>query len=78
VAGNPTSVANRDDYDVGAVVGRLAILIAAWAAANAPRGRPPVQMQTDDTYRRLFLDEVVGEMRDSFHARADYLRTRYS
>ena len=37
-----------------------------------------VQMQTDDTYRRLFMDEVEGSMRDSFRARADYLRVRYS
>jgi hypothetical protein len=37
-----------------------------------------VQMQTDETYRRLFLDEVEGEMRASFRARADYLRERYS
>ena len=37
-----------------------------------------VQMQTDDTYRRLFMDEVEGSMRDSFRARAEYLRARYS
>jgi hypothetical protein len=37
-----------------------------------------VQMQTDDTYRRLFLDEVVGGMQESFNARADYIRARYS
>ncbi|MEA2481058.1 MAG: hypothetical protein QOJ07_2980 [Thermoleophilaceae bacterium] len=37
-----------------------------------------VQMQTDETYRRLFLDEVTGEMRASFRERADYLRARYS
>jgi hypothetical protein len=37
-----------------------------------------VQMQTDDTYRRLFFDEVEHEMRASFKARADYVRARYS
>ena len=37
-----------------------------------------VQMQTDNTYRRLFLDEVEGSMRASFRARAEYLRVRYS
>jgi hypothetical protein len=37
-----------------------------------------VQMQTDDTYRRLFMDEVEGQMRASFQARAEYLRVRYS
>lgn len=37
-----------------------------------------VQMQTDDTYRRLFMDEVEGQMRQSFQARAEYLRVRYS
>jgi len=37
-----------------------------------------VQMQTDDTYRRLFMDEVEGSMRASFQARAEYLRVRYS
>src|SRR5829696_193516 len=37
-----------------------------------------VQMQTDDTYRRLFFDEVEREMRASFKARAEYVRVRYS
>jgi len=37
-----------------------------------------VQMQTDDTYRRLFFDEVEREMRATFKARADYVRARYS
>jgi hypothetical protein len=37
-----------------------------------------VQMQTDDTYRRLFFDEVEHEMRASFKARAEYVRARYS
>src|SRR5215218_1772257 len=37
-----------------------------------------VQMQTDDTYRRLFFDEVEHEMRASFKARADYVAARYS
>jgi hypothetical protein len=37
-----------------------------------------VQMQTDDTYRRLFFEEVEHEMRASFKARADYVRARYS
>jgi hypothetical protein len=37
-----------------------------------------VQMQTDDTYRRLFFEEVEREMRASFKARADYVRARYS
>jgi hypothetical protein len=37
-----------------------------------------VQKQTDDTYRRMFLDEVVGGMQESFNARAEYIRARYS
>lgn len=37
-----------------------------------------VQMQTDDTYRKMFLEEVVGEMQESFKARAEYVRARYS
>jgi hypothetical protein len=37
-----------------------------------------VQMQTDDTYRQLFFEEVEHEMRASFKARADYVRARYS
>ena len=37
-----------------------------------------VQMQTDDTYRRLFFDDVEREMRASFKARAEYVRARYS
>ena len=37
-----------------------------------------VQMQTDDTYRQLFLEEVVEEMQESFRARAEYVRARYS
>jgi hypothetical protein len=37
-----------------------------------------VQMQTDDTYRRLFLDEVEREMRETFRLRAEYVRARYS
>jgi hypothetical protein len=35
-------------------------------------------MQTDDTYRRLFFDEVEREMRASFKARAEYVQARYS
>jgi hypothetical protein len=35
-------------------------------------------MQTDDTYRQLFFEEVEHEMRASFKARADYVRARYS
>jgi hypothetical protein len=33
-----------------------------------------VQMQTDDTYRRLFFEEVEREMRASFKARAQYVQ----
>src|SRR3954469_1832758 len=35
-----------------------------------------VQMQTDETYRRLFLDEVTSQMRRSFAQRVEYLATR--
>jgi hypothetical protein len=35
-----------------------------------------VQMQTDETYRRLFLDEVTAQMRATFAARTQYLATR--
>jgi hypothetical protein len=35
-----------------------------------------VQMQTDETYRRLFLDELTSQMRQSFADRAAYLATR--
>jgi hypothetical protein len=33
-------------------------------------------MLTDDVYRREFLDELTGEMRETFRARAEYLRLR--
>ena len=33
-------------------------------------------MLTDDVYRREFLDELTSEMRDTFRARAEYLRAR--
>ena len=33
-----------------------------------------IAMLTDSTYREEFLDELTGDMRDTFRARADYLR----
>jgi hypothetical protein len=35
-----------------------------------------ISMLTDDVYRREFLDELTGEMRDTFRARSEYLRLR--
>jgi hypothetical protein len=35
-----------------------------------------VSMLTDSTYREEFLEELTGEMRESFRARAEYLRLR--
>ena len=35
-----------------------------------------ISMLTDDVYRREFLEELTSEMRDSFRARAEYLRLR--
>jgi hypothetical protein len=35
-----------------------------------------ISMLTDEVYRREFLDELTGEMRDTFRARAAYLRLR--
>jgi hypothetical protein len=35
-----------------------------------------ISMLTDEVYRREFLDELTGEMRDTFRARRDYLRLR--
>ncbi len=35
-----------------------------------------IAMLTDSTYREEFLEEVTGEMRDSFRARAEYLKLR--
>ena len=35
-----------------------------------------ISMLTDDVYRREFLEELTGEMRDSFSERAEYLRLR--
>jgi hypothetical protein len=35
-----------------------------------------ISMLTDEVYRREFLDELTGEMRDTFRARAEYLRLR--
>ena len=35
-----------------------------------------VAMLTDSTYREEFLEELTGEMRESFRARAEYLRLR--
>jgi hypothetical protein len=37
-----------------------------------------ISMLTDDVYRREFLDELTGEMRQSFRARAEYLSLRSS
>jgi hypothetical protein len=37
-----------------------------------------VAMLTDSTYREEFLDELTGEMRETFRARAEYLRLRES
>ena len=33
-----------------------------------------ISMLTDEVYRREFLDELTGEMEDTFRARAEYLR----
>ena len=35
-----------------------------------------ISMLTDDVYRREFLDELTGEMRETFRARTEYLRVR--
>jgi hypothetical protein len=35
-----------------------------------------ISMLTDEVYRREFLDEITTEMRESFRARAEYLRLR--
>jgi hypothetical protein len=35
-----------------------------------------IAMLTDSTYREEFLEEVTGEMRDSFEARSEYLKLR--
>jgi len=35
-----------------------------------------IAVLTDATYREEFLDELTGEMRDTFRARAEYLRVR--
>jgi hypothetical protein len=35
-----------------------------------------ISMLTDDVYRREFLDEITGEMRETFRARVAYLRLR--
>ena len=35
-----------------------------------------IAMLTDSTYREEFLDELTGDMRDTFRARAEYLRLR--
>jgi len=35
-----------------------------------------ISMLTDDVYRREFLDELTGEMEETFRARAEYLRLR--
>ena len=35
-----------------------------------------ISMLTDSTYREEFLEELTGEMRESFRARAEYLRLR--
>ena len=37
-----------------------------------------ISMLTDDVYRREFLEELTSEMRESFRARAEYLRLRSS
>jgi hypothetical protein len=35
-----------------------------------------ISMLTDEVYRREFLDELTGEMSDTFRARSEYLRLR--
>jgi hypothetical protein len=35
-----------------------------------------ISMLTDDVYRREFLDGLTSEMRETFRARAEYLRLR--
>jgi len=35
-----------------------------------------IAMLTDDTYRSEFLEELTGEMKSSFKARAEYLKLR--
>jgi hypothetical protein len=35
-----------------------------------------IAMLTDSTYREEFLAELTGQMRESFQARAEYLRLR--
>ena len=35
-----------------------------------------ISMLTDEVYRREFLDELIGEMRDTFRARTEYLGLR--
>jgi hypothetical protein len=35
-----------------------------------------VAMMVDETYRREFLHQITGEMRDTFVARSEYLRLR--
>ena len=62
-----------DDVEVTEELLRVAGGLAALSGLSYA-----VQMQTDDTYRRLFFDEVEREMRASFKARADYVRARYS
>ena len=34
----------------------------------------PIAMLTDSTYRDEFLDELTTDMRETFRARAEYLR----
>jgi hypothetical protein len=67
----PTLALFGQDVTVTTELLRVAAAIAAFAGLYYA-----IAVQTDATYREEFLEEVVGDLRDTFRHRADYLRLR--
>jgi hypothetical protein len=67
----PTVALFGQDVTVTTELVRVAAAIAAFAGLYYA-----IAVQTDATYREEFLEEVVGDLRDTFRLRAEYLRLR--
>jgi hypothetical protein len=75
IGGNPDVLLEFDLFDHTAVLTAELLRVAAAIAAFTGLYFA-ISMLTDDIYRREFLEELTSEMRDSFQARAEYLRLR--
>ncbi len=67
----PTVALFGQDVTVTTELVRVSAAIAAFAGLYYA-----IAVQTDATYREEFLEEVVGDLRDTFRDRAEYLRLR--